>query len=162
MRNNFVGEGSGEERECRRGRGARGAQRAVDLFYSQDYSFTPSPINQFKSYNHSHMKPPSKNQKEESPVRRGCWAVAAKGGSSKLQKMLSAWREAKASQEGRTLDRRHPMNRSHSMTTTAAAYPLRQSQNYVDKATQVFHLLNSSAASQVAFSTVAKHLEAVD
>lgn len=78
MRNNFGGQ-EVLRGGVQMGEGCRGGQ-ATDLFYSEDYSFSQSIINQFKSPNHSSMKPSHSNQREEN--RSGAVGVS---GISKLQ-----------------------------------------------------------------------------
>lgn len=85
-------------------------------FNSEDYSFSQSIINQFKSPNHSNTKPPHSNQREENQV-----GAAGASGYFQAMKALSTWIEAEASQAGRTPNTTTSQELPHSCPTVAMA-----------------------------------------
>lgn len=85
--------------------------------FSEDYSFSQSIINQFKSPNHSNTKPPHSNQREENQ--------AGASGYFQAMKALSTRIEAEASQAGRApnVTTFYELPHSHPTVAMAAVIP---------------------------------------
>lgn len=115
MRNNFGGWG-GSKRRRAGGGGVPGVGKLQIYFNSEDYSFSQSIINKFKSPNHSHTKPPHSNQREENPV-----GAAGVRGYFQAKEVLSTWIEAEASQASRAPSMTTSQELPHSHPTVAMA-----------------------------------------